>query len=59
MASETAPAAVLQGIGTKHAGDDIQERGHDLPIAARITGQQVGTVGLTNLSLLANADRKS
>ena len=42
VAPQAAPAAGLQGSGSEHAGDNTEERGHGLPAAGGVEGQQVG-----------------
>lgn len=42
MVPQAAPAAKIGGRGAKHAGHDVQERGHRLTDAKRIEGKEVG-----------------
>lgn len=51
VAPQAAPAAGLQGSGSEHAGDNTEERGHGLPAAGGVEGQQVGPGG-TDRSVL-------
>lgn len=42
MAPQAALVAGIEGRGAEHAGDNTEERGHGLPAAGRVEGQQVG-----------------